>query len=384
MRIFTFLVLILTISACDDDEIQPNNIPAPDIYAFERAGESTVDFSGQTERLNQVAELKSKLLAEADKGNAVTAEALLNAYENTDGNGGGLYSFASTKQLKDKTFAPDRDARLFEKLFDDLAAASEEANSGVFASNGQAGLITREGSGKTILVDARGREFTQLIEKGLMGAVFYHQIFNVYLTEDRIGDAVENEAVLEGKSYTEMEHHWDEAFGYWHPPLDFTSSWPESRMEETRFWSRYSNVVDNIHNGLLGTNKIIMVAFINGRTAIVNKDYETRDAQKEILYENLDLVAAATCVHYINSTLKHINQGHTGESFHTLSEAWAFVNALRYNPMRRLSLTEIESIMESDFGENGNFWNVTVNGLNSAKNKIISAYPALIQVADVL
>ena len=32
-----------------------------------------------------------------------------------------------------------------------------------------------------------------------MGAVFYHQIYNTYLTDDRIGEGVDNETIVDGK-----------------------------------------------------------------------------------------------------------------------------------------------------------------------------------------
>ena len=359
-------------------------IDRPTTYNFERDGASTVSRSGQTERLDMVEEIKNLILKEGDKGNIISEQALLDAYENKDGNGGGLFSFSSTKQLKNKTFAPDLDANLFEDLFARAAAASVAANGGAMASNGTAGLIVRENSGNTILVDENGREFTQLIEKGLMGAVFYNQIFNVYLSEDRTGDEVENVELSEGKNYTAMEHHWDEAFGYFDPPLDFTSPWPDDRASEDRFWSHYSNTVDNVANGLLGTNKIIMDAYIDGRTAIVNQDFATKNSSKTVLYEGLELVAAATAVHYINLTLGYLNEGKTGEAFHTLSEAWAFTNALRYSPNRKIDLATIEQIMETDFGANGNFWNVTPEGLNAAKATLVNSYSDLEPVKDDL
>ena len=331
-----------------------------------------------------VAEIKSNLLAAGDRGEVISEQALLDAYENVGDNGGGLFSFTSDRQLKNKTFQPDLDDQLFENLFAQAATASVAGSQGTTASNGTAGLITREDKGSTILVDGNGREFTQFIEKGLMGAVFYHQIFNVYLTDARTGDDVENVELREGKNYTDMEHHWDEAFGYWSPPVDFTSPWPEERGDEVRFWTNYSNVVDNVLNGKLGTNKLIMDAFIAGRAAIVNQDFTTKNEQRSILYDKLELVAAATSIHYINLSLKFLNEGKTGETFHVLSEAWAFTNALRYNPNRKLDLAVIEEIMETDFGADGNFWNVTAEGLNAAKNKIVAAYAELDEVKDVL
>lgn len=354
---------------------------APSSYEFERDGASTVSYSGQTDRLNMLAEMKSLILGEGDKGNVITEQSLLDAYNNTNNNGGGLFSFESDRQLANKTFQPDVDNRLFLDLFASAAAASVEANGGATAADGQAGLILREVNGNTILVDEKGREFTQLIEKGLMGAVFFNQIYNVYLTDERIGPSVENVALREEKNYTDMEHHWDEAYGYFEAPVNFTSPWNKDTDGALRFWSNYSNVVDAAYAGI---NQSIMDAYISGRTAVVNNDRDGIDAARAALYESLDLVAAGTAIHYINSSLAALNQGNTGELFHVLSEAWAFTNALRYNPARKLELSAIEEIMETDFGANGNFWNVTAEGLNKAKETLVSAYTEFESVKDDL
>ncbi len=358
-------------------------IETPATYEFTRDGASSVFYGGQKDRLDMVEEIKS-VLGGGDAGDLVSEQVLLDMYANTGGNGGGNFTFTSDRQLKDKTFAPDLDDNFFEDLFAGGAAASTNGNKGITASNGTAGLIVRENSGNTILVDENGREFTQLIEKGMMGSVFYNQIFNVYLSDDRTGDEVENVELVDGENYTPMEHHLDEAFGYWDPPLDFTSPWPEEREDEDRFWSHYSNTVDNVSNGMLGTNETIMNAYKEARAAIVNNDLTTKNEMRDELYESLELVAAAVCVHYINGTLSSLDAGNTGEAFHTLSEAWAFANALRYSPNKKITLEQLEQIMETDFGADGNFWNVTSMGLNAAKTTLVTVYPDLDAVKDDL
>ncbi|MEM1125967.1 MAG: DUF4856 domain-containing protein [Bacteroidota bacterium] len=356
-------------------------IETPTTYTFTRNGQSTVNYDGQNDRLAHVEEIKA-LLRTADNGAVITEQALLDMFGNTGDNGGGNFSFTSDRQLRNKTF--ELDIPLFEGLFASAATASQAGAAGTVATNGTAGLIERA-SGSTILVDENGREFVQLIEKGLMGAVFYNQIYNVYLTDTRIGDDVENTALSEGRNYTAMEHHWDEAFGYFNPPLDFTSPWPSDRRDEDRFWANYSTTVDNVDgNGTLGTNARLMTAYLEGRAAIVNNDLATKDTQRDALYQLHDLVTAGTAVHYINDTLEALDQNEIGEAFHVLSEAWAFTNALKYNPNRVLSVQEIETIMESDYGADGNFWNVTPAGLNAAKAKLVAAYPELAPVQDDL
>lgn len=347
----------LTLSSCGgDDGAEITEIPTPNDYSFVRNGASTVSYTGQTSRLNQLGEIKA-YMSEGDGGAVLSAQALKDMFANTDGNGGGKFSQVYAKDIKSKTFEPDQ--AYFEGLMDAMAADSEIGNTRVIATEGKAGLLTR-GNGNTILVDKNGHEYTQLIEKGLMGATFYYQIAEVYLTDAKIGPGVENDEVEEGENYTAMEHHWDEAFGYYGVPVDFPAN-----TEGIRFWGNYSNGRD----ALLGTNAAIMDAFIAGRTAIVNKNYELRDANRDIVYEELERVVAGTALHYMNSALAANN---TGDYMHVLSEAYVFTQCLKYSSRRKISLEQINTILDTHIGEN--FWNTTASGLNEAKDLLSSLY----------
>jgi hypothetical protein len=61
-----------------------------------------------------------------------------------------------------------------------------------------------------------GYDYTQLISKFAMGAVFYNQAVDSYLDEKL--DKPNNKAYKEGTAYTGKEHVWDEAFGYFGAP----------------------------------------------------------------------------------------------------------------------------------------------------------------------
>lgn len=64
-----------------------------------------------------------------------------------------------------------------------------------------------------------GYDYTQLISKFLMGAVFYNQAVDNYLDEKLdAGNKPNNTAYKDGKPYTGKEHVWDEAFGYFGSP----------------------------------------------------------------------------------------------------------------------------------------------------------------------
>ncbi len=61
-----------------------------------------------------------------------------------------------------------------------------------------------------------GYDYTQLISKFAMGAVFYNQAVDNYLDEKLGADTKPNsKPYKDGACYTGKEHVWDEAFGYW-------------------------------------------------------------------------------------------------------------------------------------------------------------------------
>lgn len=360
------LASIISFSSCsdDDDDTTPSNnnnggnqVTAPATYEFTRLGQSTVSYSGQTSRLDQLGELTAEL-KKADAGSSISSATLLNMFANTNN----PFSQVYPKDIKSKTFSAD--TTFFINLMTEMANNSGNSTT---ASSGTAGLLTR-GNGNTILVDANGREYTQLIEKGLMGATFYHQVANTYLTDDRIGSAVNNTDMVDtanGKYYTDMEHHFDEAFGYMGFPIDFSSSYSGSGT--VRFWGKYSNTADDN----IQSNDALMNAYKLGRAAIVAKDYTVLNAQADIIYDEFDRVIAATAIHYINDVLTDSN---TGDRHHHLSEAYAFIRALRYANIfkRKLSDTEVTELYDTKIGSN--FYNTTAADLNFIKDKLSTTY----------
>lgn len=362
----------------DDDNAGDPALEVPSSYEFERNGANSVDYSGQTSRLNMLSEIKV-YINKGDKGELVDAAKLADMFSNSNNPFSSEELNSSGKQIEDKTFAAD--VQHFKNLFAAAQEASEDVvANGTTASMGVAGRLQRGTGGNFILVNEKGWEFTQFIEKGLMGANFYNQIFNVYLTDSKVGNGVDNETLVDGKNYTAMEHHWDEAFGYFGVPVDFPAGDPVLEDSERRFWANYTNSVD----ALLGTNELLMNAYLTGRTAIVNKDYETRDEQREIIYAGHELVAAAVAVHYINAAIGNFNDGDTGNAFHHLSEGYQFVKALQYSPKKQITQAQIDEILTENFGTEGDFWTASIEGLNAAKATLVSVYEELEPVKDQL
>ena len=358
------VALLTGVTSCEKSEvISQNQFDIPATYKFERNGQTSVSYSGQTDRLNQLAEMKA-MLQTADAGSIVSEIDLLDMYANTGGDANGNFTFSSSKQLKNKTF--DLDQTYFEGMLKSAAAASTDGSNGVLASMGTAGLITRGGNNSTILVDEKGFEFTQVFEKGIMGGVFYYQIVNVYLTDDKIGDAVDNENVDSVKNYTDMEHHFDEAFGYFGAPVDFSSDYQGT--ESPRYWAKYSNSTDAVISGM---NTSIMDSYKTGRSAIVANEHTIKTSQVSELNTYFGQLAAASAIHYANEAKATTDQG---DLLHVLSECYAFTRALRYaNPnQREFSPTEVETLLTNTF--NDNLWLVKASDLNNLIDALSTAY----------
>jgi Domain of unknown function (DUF4856) len=338
------LASVLAFSGCDRDKIEDYTVPTT--YNFEN-----VSYAGQTDRLNMLTEMSTYMKTANTPGVVLDAQRLRDMFENTNA----PFSFSSTRQLKDKCFLADQ--ATFDGYFDAIAVASQSTVPG---SNGVAGVVYSQDSSKKYLFDAQGREHIQLIEKGLAGAVFYYQATAVYLSDARIGEGqADNETVTPGEG-TEMEHHWDEAFGYFGVPKDFPAN-----TTGLLFHGKYCND----RNTLLGTNKAVMDAFLKGRAAISHDDHTVKIDQVKLVRDNWERVLVGTAIHYINEAKADFADDALRN--HTLSEAVAFMTSLRYNPTRRISEAQLQSALDA-IGDN--FYEVSLASLDTARGILSTAY----------
>ncbi|MCX2744782.1 DUF4856 domain-containing protein [Mangrovivirga sp. M17] len=377
-RLFLPLAFAAVIFGCSDDTVEPvNNIEVPSTYTFERNGQSSVSYSGQTARLNMLAEIKA-YASKAHNFEEVSYSQLSNMYSNTENPFQDESLNTSGKQLFNKTAIGEEQEML--AIMQDLATISADvAVNKTLASEGKSGILYRNADNtKPIVVNEKGWEHVQFIEKGLMGSVFIYQMLNTqtgYLSNTKLN--VDNENLVDGKNYTAMEHHWDEAFGYWGAPVDYPMN--PLTVEEDRFWAKYTQ---DVHEHVPVATSL-SEAFRTGRAAIVAKNYGIRNSQREVIVNNLEFVIAATALHYINSVLQN-QTAPTGEKFHALSEAYMFIEALKYVPQSYITIEQINQILNTHLGQDGDFWTVTTDGLTAAKSILTESYPDLKPLQDEL
>lgn len=382
--------------------------PVPSVYEFESrfvAGESSVAYSGQTMR--QV--LVASMVAEIDKINEeITVDgavftpgevaARLNFYYTFDSETGGSL-----------THAVQTDPAPAQSTFDDIS--SDKDLQGKIAGNDEVGqhkdwstqLVGWDGSSPDALVQAwiqeldamavaysagtipvdpdgaqisvfyvgaDGRDYQQLLEKFLLGAVNFSQGADDYLDDDEPGKGLlsDNTAAEEGKPYTALEHQWDEGFGYWGGARAYLDMGDDVVADD-----RYADIDMNGAIDLLSEYNFsasvnaakrdrgsaasaptdfsadAMEAFLEGRHIIANgsgsdgaltdDEFAALQAQRDIAVDAWEKSLAATAVHYINDTIRDLNAAEydfLGHAKHW-SELKGFLLVLQFNPRSPLN-----------------------------------------------
>ncbi|MGB1050897.1 MAG: DUF4856 domain-containing protein [Chitinophagales bacterium] len=354
---------ILLITACSDDE---GNLPAPynppESYSFDN-----VSFSGQTDRLNMLSEMISTI-DQVTSGTAPDATTLLNMYANENSPFSNPALNASTKQLKSKTYSGlgAIDANEIEAYINAFAQDAAMYKDSTW-SPGQPGIVTKADGSGSYFLNADGVEYSEIIEKTLMHAVFYYQACEVYTREGKIGDAVDNTIVTPGKG-TDMEHHWDEAFGYWGVPTDATASNFESA--NLKYFGKYAKKGEAVG---IPTFQNLLGSFIKGRYGISNMDYTMRDEAAAEVRQYWEMVSVTTGIHYLNGAIANV--GDDAKFYHELSEAYTFIQGLAYNQDRLISTSDWAAMLALiEVNGEASFTGVSVADLNSIKDQLASIY----------
>ncbi|SDS88569.1 protein of unknown function [Maribacter dokdonensis] len=385
---------------CGDGDCEPTEttIDNPDSYTFTRDNESTVSFGGQTTRLKMGDEILSAFTDVTSISEQILSmyahEEGANDFEDADLN-------ASDKSVRSKTaasadfFATNAtDQAVIRADFDGWISAQVNEvfpNWEVAAAAGTAGQIA-DGS-STRYINAQGLEYNQAFNKGLIGALTIDQVVNNYLSTavlDEGDNVADNDAnvVVEGEVYTNMEHKWDEAYGYVYG-LNADAANPNDDLGADSFLNKYIGRVEG-DDDFAGIADEIFQAFKLGRAAIVAKQYDVRDAQAEIIRENLSEVIGIRAVYYLQQGKNSLDQETPdyGGAFHDLSEGYGFVYSLQFTRKPNSSepyftKDEVDAFLVDlmDDGENG-LWDVEATTLDAISADIAARFNFTLEQAS--
>jgi hypothetical protein len=356
----------------------------PEEYSFTRNGVSTVYYTGQTARVGMATELKSAI-----NDTSYTKDQIDTMFASGTGFTDASLD-ASGKNVRGKTATSPVAASTVRPLFDGwieefTTVVAPAVTAGTTASSGVAGSYTEADGSRTVKVTAKGFELNQVFSKGLIGALQIDQIINNYLSFSKLDGAREdNDAGIYGykndqaENYiTKMEHYWDEGFGYLYG-LDsqFKSGLGEAPNKDTANLNYYLNKINSQDNEA-GISDKIYKAFIAGRAAIVNKDYDERDKQAAIISAELSKVIGYKAHYYLVGGAEDITNGDWADALHALSEAYGFILGMQFtkdstgNPY--MNNEQVNDLLSRLSAGDGGFWERTAEELTAMADEVAAA-----------
>lgn len=239
----------------------------------------------------------------------------------------------------------------FESLFSEIDEASNSLN--VTASKGVAGKLG------TYLVDAKGIEIIQIIQKSLIGALQLDYIGNVLMDE---GLNADNYALVGDNNYTQLEHNWDEAYGL----LTLNPIYLDGATDASR------NTVEFGAGAYIWEyNKAsyakISPAFVKGRAAIVNNDKAELQAQATFIRTEFEKAIASAALGY----LEKWKTGSTDAArAHAIGEGLGFIYSLRFATIHGVDATFSDNLLTGLVGSANGFWDLDATKINTAADAI--------------
>ena len=269
-------------------------------------------------------------------------------------------------------------------------------------------MIEKAANAKGGFDETTGYNYTQLISKFAMGAVFYNQAVDNYLDEKLGADnKPNNKPYKDGAHYTGKEHSWDEAFGYWGAAahslkLSAKENYDITKMKnlaaadangdgvvdlksEYNFaHSYYASSFDK--GGKTNYFNTVTQAFLDGRQIITNANgNKLTDSQRAklvdlaaIIERNWEKVLAEAVFKYAGSVYKDIDKlkelldsnGDTSKAFATYAKHWGelkgFAMAMQSG---RKNLGESAAYMNREIGFGPVLLNTSqVSGIDSDGN----------------
>jgi hypothetical protein len=400
----------LLLTACfesPNDSKGETQVTPPTTYVFLGAnGQSSVDYSGQTVRNLLITDIQSASRVPADTGFALpsfAATEILKYFTHIDSDSLNIRSNVAGGKTRLHTKYVQIAAN---KSLHDKASTAVVIGYGVPASTlvaQWAALISTNASDiakrkkPAVYLDSNGVDLSQMISKVLAGAVAYHQGTAVYLQNVT---TKRNDTVVAGKNYTEMEHNWDEAFGYFGAAINY-SSYSDYTLDTAALSYRDDNNDGKIDfrseynfsmmgrytarrdRGLTGQDWSgdAFKAFLKGRALISAKGTKAEiEAQRAIIVDVWDKTFASNVISYIKGT-KEILTADTGVTAPSnlagnWSELKAFAVCLQFNPYKKISDADLLKLhgFIGTYPVRGSGKAAYIAKLDSAKTLVKSVY----------
>jgi hypothetical protein len=367
----------LTLLSCDDDEathlrtpIDYNSLDASTPYTelfVDNDGNSTADLTDGNDRLKMFQALNYFSTSTIAANGHIDAPVLTSMFSNV----GDPFSDISTStisivgadlnssdvQLRNVVASsrPASEAEAARTRIEGYFEEIEEASHFVMneASQGEAGKLG------TYLVDEKGIEIAQIIQKSLIGALQLDYIGNVLLDQ---GLTADNHTLVANKNYTRLEHNWDEAYGL----LTLNPIYLDGATDAARNTVEFG-AGSYIWEYNKANYKNIYPAFIKGRAAIVNNDMTELQTQATFIRIEFEKAVASAALGY----LEKWKTGATDAArAHAIGEGLGFIYSLRFAELHNGDAAWSDEVLNNLIGSENGFWDLDATKINAASDAI--------------
>ena len=372
------LFAFLGVFSCDEDEEKPGlrakinystlTPETPYNSAFvDASGTSTVDLADGNIRHKMFYSLNNYMSSRTSAGQQIQSETLNNMFSNT---GNPFYDISTATisidadQLNQSginvrevyaSSRPAAEAEAEREWLESHFAQIEVASNSITqtASPGQAGML------ESRLVDARGIELAQVIQKGMIGGLQLDYISNVLLDE---GLTADNSSVVGDQKYTQLEHNWDEAYGL----LTLNPVYLEGSTDLEKGTSEFG-AGSYIWEYNRANYAKIYPAFLKGRAAIVNNDKAELQAQATFIRTEFEKTLASAALGYLE---KWKTDQTDAARAHHIAEGLGFIYSLRFATIHGADAAFSDGVLDNLIGSANGYWDLTADKVNSASQAI--------------
>ena len=346
-KIFLALLLApLIFSACnrwEGETVESAYImpPYPDPqYKFARNGISSVDYLECTLLRDPLDYIYDSYLKEARIENRTLLETMKGYYNN------GEFGLKPRRELSASP-THKADSALVKKdvedIFNQTAALSGMGKEGPGTARNQKAKPGKGGyAGRNIgdvnlaFANEKGLVVAELFQGIVYGGIYLDKILNTHLNDSVLNSEAlrknhEDNVLVAGHNYTELEHHWDLAYGYY------------------QFWLPY---VQAANTPALRQSRITLYnAFAAGRAAITQYRYADMLRQQVIIRAELSKVAAIRAINLLTgeTTMANIDED-AANALTFLSEACGAVYGLQFTAQAsgkpHFTYNEVKNLIE--------------------------------------
>lgn len=317
-QLLTIVCLATSLTNCHDgvDETVESTWMMPLVetpsYNFSRSGESSVDTWECQMMQGAASYLYDSFLQKAYAIDKDAQRRMRMAFEQGQNLAHLRDNIATTapKEEREKILAD------FDGLLDDTDRLAQVHNQE--AQMGQAGYIgySRSDDSRSF-ANANGLIPAEMFSTMLMGGVYLDKLMSVHLTDanfanQQLRDAHRNIQLLLGKNYTQLESHWDLAYGY------FTNLKPIVQS-------------DGIF-ALKNREQKIKEAFAWGRYEMGKFEYDIVKEKMQFIRQDLSQIVATRAMFLLvgPNTLANIESRHPQNAFYFISQAYGLIYSLQF------------------------------------------------------